>query len=102
MDNTVFQGGVLGPPLWNIFFSDIGEAIPEDFEEEKFADDLTIDREFDDVEPNMSIYGEVSFMRGALKIKSYLIPARKNSRYWRPKVELEHPFGFSAPRSASH
>ena len=39
--NMVFQGTVLGPPLWNIFFSDAQIAVREaGFEEEVFADDL--------------------------------------------------------------
>ena len=48
LENTIFQGTVLGPPLWNTFFSDVTTAIPESFDEEKFADDLTVFREFDE------------------------------------------------------
>ena len=43
---------VLGPLLWHTFFSDVSTAIPESFDEEKFADDLTIFREFGDIMQN--------------------------------------------------
>ena len=39
--NSVFQGTVLGPPLWNVFYGDARHAIHEvGFEECIFADDL--------------------------------------------------------------
>jgi hypothetical protein len=41
LTNTVFQGTVLGPPLWNIFFADSRRALAnKDFKETSFADDL--------------------------------------------------------------
>ena len=50
--NTVFQGTVLGPSLWNVFFKDVAE-IPElkDATPSQFADDLTVTNEFP---PNLS------------------------------------------------
>ena len=45
--NQVFQGTVLGPPAWNVFFADVAAAVQAaDFEESLFADDLTCTREF--------------------------------------------------------
>ena len=45
--NTVFQGTVLGPPLWNSFFRDVSSVIPKEYVDAKFADDLTCFKEFD-------------------------------------------------------
>jgi len=45
--NSVFQGTVLGPPLWNAFFADV--AVPASStggKEAKFADDLNVFKEF--------------------------------------------------------
>ena len=40
--NMVFQGTVLGPPLWNAFFADVATEIPIDCQEVNlFADDLS-------------------------------------------------------------
>jgi len=45
--NSVFQGTVWGPPLWNTFFSDVaGTANATAGNEEMFADDLHVFREF--------------------------------------------------------
>ena len=41
LSNMVFQGTVLGPPLWNVFYNDASQAIVQaGFTETKFADDL--------------------------------------------------------------
>ena len=41
LSNTVFQGTVLGPILWNLFFADIEKvALELGMEEAKFADDF--------------------------------------------------------------
>ena len=40
--NMVFQGTVIGPMLWNVFFEDARLAVQEHFfEEVVFADDLS-------------------------------------------------------------
>ena len=45
--DSVFQGTVLGPPLWNAFFGDSRRAlIRKDFKETVFADDLNAWRAF--------------------------------------------------------
>ena len=38
--NQVFQGTVLGPPMWNVFFADA--AGTHGFTDARFADDLTL------------------------------------------------------------
>ena len=41
LENMVFQGTVLGPDLWNLFFEDAREALNEcSYKEAVFADDL--------------------------------------------------------------
>ena len=47
LSNMIFQGTVIGPILWNLFFADVSEAIPDDIEEDKFADDLTASKSFE-------------------------------------------------------
>ena len=45
--DSVFQGTVLGPPLWNVFFADAGRAIKDaGYDENAFADDLSAYRPF--------------------------------------------------------
>ena len=43
--DMVFQGTVLGPKLWNIFFKDVDRACPESISR-KFADDLTMSKTY--------------------------------------------------------
>ena len=46
--NSVFQGTVLGPPLWNAFFADVSApASSTGGREAMFADDLNVFQEFD-------------------------------------------------------
>lgn len=53
LQDMVFQGTVLGPPLWNIFFHDASAPIQkEEFQEIVYADDLNAFREFDAAEEN--------------------------------------------------
>ena len=50
--NSVYQGTVLGPPLWNTFFADVDEAARSTGgQEKKFADDLSAFQMFDSSEP---------------------------------------------------
>ena len=47
LENTVFQGTVLGPPLWNSFFADVSiPAKSTGGRESMFADDLNVFQEF--------------------------------------------------------
>ena len=51
--NQVFQGTVLGPPLWNTFFSDVTlPASSTGGEPSMFADDLSVFQKFDRRVPN--------------------------------------------------
>ena len=46
--NTVFQGTVLGPPLWNTYFSDVLLPAEQDGgEAHAFADDMNVFKQFD-------------------------------------------------------
>ena len=46
--NQVFQGTVLGPPLWNVFFKGVDDPVVEkSFTPAKFADDLTVFKNFE-------------------------------------------------------
>jgi hypothetical protein len=56
LSNMVFQGTVLGPPLWNVFYEDARHAIHEmSFEESVFADDLNAYRVFPATTPNPKV-----------------------------------------------
>ena len=46
--NMIFQGTVLGPPLWNVSFQDVARFIENiGFREVRFADDLSVLKKFD-------------------------------------------------------
>jgi len=52
LENSIFQGTVLGPPLWNVFFADVAQpARSSGGEEAMFADDLNCFKEFDRLAP---------------------------------------------------
>ena len=54
--NTVFQGTVLGPPLWNTFFNDVSDVpVHLGAKPAIFADDLNIFRQFDRTEDNTEV-----------------------------------------------
>ena len=46
LEDTIFQGTVLGPKLWNVFFEDVSQQIPPPYKDAKFADDLTCFKSF--------------------------------------------------------
>ena len=53
IQNTVFQGTVLGPALWNLFFADVSiPAQSSGWSSFKFADDLSVFQAFDRHEEN--------------------------------------------------
>jgi hypothetical protein len=52
LDDSVFQGTVLGPPLWNTFFADVSKpAKSTGGQEAMFADDLNVFQLFDRLAP---------------------------------------------------
>ena len=46
LENQVFQGTVLGPPLWNVFFADVIKSIISPNTGKAFADDLNAFQSF--------------------------------------------------------
>jgi len=65
IDNSVFQGTVLGPPLWNAFFGDVRHpAKSTGGREAKFADDLNVFQEFDRLQSVTSVQATLEKCRG--------------------------------------
>ena len=61
LENMVFQGTVLGPTLWNLFFSDVAEAATRfGGTEAMFADDLSMFKSFDRLTDNLAIKNDLS------------------------------------------
>ena len=59
--DMVFQGTVLGPPLWNLFFKDAQTAVRfEGFQDVVYADDLNAFKAFDASVGNETILEECS------------------------------------------
>jgi len=54
LSDMVFQGTVLGPKLWNIYFKDVDKTNP-DGRSRKFADDLTMSKSYPKDSPNENI-----------------------------------------------
>ena len=63
LENQVFQGTVLGPPLWNIFFSDVVSAMLRPKSGKAFADDLNVFHEFDRLEQTSTIMAQLQLCR---------------------------------------
>ena len=64
--DTVFQGTVLGPALWNTFFDDISRVVASaDLVELLFADDLNCFKTFANETPNEDI---LSHLRNGQKL----------------------------------
>ena len=59
LENTVFQGTRLGPPLWNVHFQDVSVSVPDEYQETKFADDLSCSKAFEGSTPNEHIYNDL-------------------------------------------
>ena len=58
--NMVYQGTVLGPPLWNIYFADAASAVNlYGFLEIIFADDLNCFKDFGLYVPNSELHAEM-------------------------------------------
>ena len=64
ISNSVFQGTVWGPPLWNSFFSDVATpAKSTGGSEEVYADDLNVFKEFDETIPAKQIREDLETCR---------------------------------------
>ena len=61
LENTVYQGSVLGPPLWNTHFADIAKEVQEaTFNEVIYADDLNAFKTYQESLPNDLILDELT------------------------------------------
>ena len=86
LNDMVFQGTVLGPPLWNLYFADISAAIPNDFEEKKFADDLTTFKDYSCDTEDEPIMAELSVCQAEVhnwggRNQVFLISQKRHSPY---------------------
>ena len=64
LEDSVFQGTVLGPPLWNVFFADVSvPAAMPNANVAKFADDLNVFKKFDKATPLEEVTEELSRCR---------------------------------------
>ena len=81
--NYVFQGGVFGPILWNIFFQDIQIPIVISFcEDFQFADDVTVSRVFP------IKFGAVGSDNGSNSILSELKMCQDNCHKWAAENQI--------------
>ena len=61
ISNQAFQGTVLGPPLWNVFFEPVdGVILRKTFRVAKFADDLSAYKNFEASRSNAEIKAELA------------------------------------------
>ena len=67
IQNMVYQGTVLGPPLWNIYYADAAMAVNIiGFLEIVFADDLNCYKDFGIHIPNSELHVEMHYCRSEL------------------------------------
>ena len=67
MQDMVYQGTVLGPPLWNVFYADAATAVHVyEFLEIIFADDLNAFKDFALTVQNATLYEEMRRCQGEL------------------------------------
>ena len=65
--NMVYQGTVLGPPLWNVFFADARFPVGDKgFTDIFFADDLNCYKAFPSTTSNDSVYSELHTCQASL------------------------------------
>ena len=82
----VFQGTVLGPMLWNVFYEDSSLAIrSQSFEEIVFADDLNAFRKYNAGTPNETILADMNSCQAELhswgKANQVVFDASKESQH---------------------
>ena len=67
MEDMIYQGTVLGPPLWNVFFSDSASVLrSSDFQDVYFADDLNAFKEYEGTVSDTRIFQELGETQGDL------------------------------------
>ncbi|CAE8602818.1 unnamed protein product [Polarella glacialis] len=66
LKNSVYQGTVLGPLLWNCHYEDARRASEHGFDENIFADDLNCFKVFDRRAPNDEVYAEPQSRQSSL------------------------------------
>ena len=60
LQNMIFQGTVLGPWLWNVYFADVHEAAERNGAcERKFADDLSVSKDYARTVANEEVVGDL-------------------------------------------
>ena len=71
LQNIMFQGTILGPSLWNIFFADVHEPADKNCAKEKrFSDVLSISKHYNSTTANGDVLTDLAihnmiFTRGA-------------------------------------
>ena len=93
MRDMVYQGTVLGPQLWNLFFEDAAEAIKQFvFEETVYADDLNAYREFTGTTTNEKALSAVDKVQDELHSWG-----RANQVTFDPSKESKHVLSRTDP-----
>ncbi len=65
--NSVYQGTVLGPPLWNVHYADATRAVEaEGFKDVIFADDLNCSKDFSAMTSDRVIHSRLNDCQAAL------------------------------------
>jgi hypothetical protein len=95
LKNMVFQGTVLGPPLWNMFYEDARRAIEECFfTEVVFADDLNGYREFPGETSNDTVLHSIDKCQQELHLWG-----KANNVEFDPSKESKHVLSFERPHN---
>ena len=87
LNDTVFQGTVLGPPLWNIYFSGIASVTHG--EEQTFADDLNVFRQYKKSCSDKQIYANLAQQQK--KIHAWGKSRRIQSEPSKEEIVIIHP-----------
>jgi hypothetical protein len=95
--NMVFQGTVLGPMLWNMFFEDARRAIKElFFTEAVYADDLNAYREFSSQVSDETVKGSIDICQKELHTWG-----KANQVEFDPAKESKHVLQLAQPEGSS-
>ena len=64
--DSVFQGTVLGPPLWNLFFKDSNRSLTDGFVDTTYADDKNAFKKFSRTTPHDAIMADLRGCQASL------------------------------------